>query len=73
MTTMVVGVGSDKCVHRLPKVCNFNIIISQISCGEEHSSFVSLTGGNVYSMGSNSEGNLALEINLSNSPMFLSD
>jgi X-linked retinitis pigmentosa GTPase regulator len=55
-----LGVGSEKCVHRIPKICSFNIVINQISCGEEHSAFVSLTGGHVYTMGSNSEGKLGI-------------
>ena len=55
-----LGVGSEKCVHRLPKVCSFNIVIKQVSCGEEHTVFVSLEGGHVYSMGSNSDGKLGV-------------
>jgi alpha-tubulin suppressor-like RCC1 family protein len=55
-----LGVGSEKCVHRIPKICSFNIVIRQVSCGEEHTAFVSLNGGHVYSMGSNSEGKLGV-------------
>jgi alpha-tubulin suppressor-like RCC1 family protein len=35
-------------------------VIKQVSCGEEHTAFVSLDGGHVYSMGSNSEGKLGV-------------
>ena len=42
-----------------PRFCSFNILIKELSCGEEHSSFISFSG-HVYSMGSNSEGRLGL-------------
>ena len=53
-----MGVGCDKVIHTLPKVCSFNIVVSDVSCGEEHTVFVQGDGGYVYAMGSNSEGRL---------------
>ena len=50
--------GSDKVIHNLPKICSFNIVVSDVSCGEEHTVFVQGDGGYVYAMGSNSEGRL---------------
>ena len=48
-----LGVGSERVIHNLPKVCSFNVIVHNVSCGEEHSCFVAGDGGFVYSMGSN--------------------
>lgn len=42
-----------------PRFCSFNVLIRSLSCGEEHSAFIS-SSGHVYSMGSNSEGRLGL-------------
>jgi X-linked retinitis pigmentosa GTPase regulator len=53
-------VGSERVVHNLPKVCSFNVIVSSVSCGEEHSCFVAGDGGYVYSMGSNADGKLGI-------------
>lgn len=53
-----LGVGSDKVIHNLPKVCSFNIVVTDVSCGEEHTVFVQGDGGYVYAMGNNSEGRL---------------
>jgi len=42
-----------------PKFCSFNIIIKTVACGEEHSAFI--TGkGQIFTVGSNSEGRLGL-------------
>ncbi len=35
-----LGVGFDKTAHPIPKVCSFNIVIRQVSCGEDHTAFV---------------------------------
>ncbi len=35
-----LGVGFDKSAHPIPKVCSFNIVIRQVSCGEDHTAFV---------------------------------
>ena len=40
-----------------PVFCSFNILIKDISCGEDHSGFIS-ESGHVYCMGSNSAGKL---------------
>lgn len=53
-----LGVGCEKVIHNLPKVCSFNIVVNDVSCGEEHTVFVQGDGGYVYAMGSNSEGRL---------------
>ena len=53
-----------------PKICSFNILISQVSCGEEHTAFVS-SSGHVYTMGNNGDGRLGLgdmELKESNVP-----
>jgi X-linked retinitis pigmentosa GTPase regulator len=42
-----------------PRFCSFNIIIKEISCGEEHSAFIS-NSGHVYTMGSNTDGRLGI-------------
>jgi X-linked retinitis pigmentosa GTPase regulator len=55
-----LGVGSERVVHNLPKVCSFNIVVKQVSCGEEHTVFVSGEGGYVYAMGSNADGKLGI-------------
>ena len=68
--------GSERCIHRLPKVCSFNILISQVSCGEEHTAFVSQPGGHVYAMGSNAEGKLGIAektLRFSNVPCLVED
>ena len=45
--------------YRVPKLCSFNILIKEISCGEDHSAFLSQSGY-IYTMGSNSEGRLGI-------------
>ena len=42
-----------------PRFCSFNILIKEISCGEEHSGFIS-SSGHVYTMGSNTDGRLGI-------------
>lgn len=56
-----LGLGSKTCgkVLKAPRLCSFNILIREISCGEEHSALISHSGY-VYTMGSNSEGRLGL-------------
>ena len=53
-----LGVGCEKVIHNLPKICSFNIVVTDVSCGEEHTVFVQGDGGFVYAMGNNSEGRL---------------
>ncbi len=45
--------------HLSPKICSFNVIIKSIACGYKHTVFVS-ESGHVYSMGSNSHGQLGI-------------
>ena len=45
--------------YSVPKFCSFNILIKSISCGDQHSGFVSATG-HVYTMGSNIDGRLGI-------------
>ncbi|OMJ89712.1 hypothetical protein SteCoe_8077 [Stentor coeruleus] len=42
-----------------PRFCSFNITIKDISCGEEHSAFIS-SSGHIYTMGSNTDGRLGI-------------
>eukprot|EP01017_Pseudomicrothorax_dubius_P024431 TRINITY_DN2595_c0_g3_i3.p1 TRINITY_DN2595_c0_g3~~TRINITY_DN2595_c0_g3_i3.p1 ORF type:complete len:623 (-),score=139.19 TRINITY_DN2595_c0_g3_i3:74-1942(-) len=49
----------EKKVYTVPRVCCFDVVIKQVSCGEEHSTFVT-DKGYVYSMGSNLEGRLGI-------------
>ena len=55
-----LGVGNQRCIHSLPKVCSFNILVKQVSCGDEHTVFVSGDGGFVYAMGNNQDGKLGI-------------
>jgi alpha-tubulin suppressor-like RCC1 family protein len=50
-------------VHLSPKICSFNVIIKSIACGFKHTLFVS-ESGHVYSMGSNSHGQLGIGDNM---------
>ncbi|OMJ77676.1 hypothetical protein SteCoe_22667 [Stentor coeruleus] len=56
-----LGLGSKTCgkVLKSPRLCSFNILIREISCGEEHSALISHSGY-VYTMGSNNDGRLGL-------------
>lgn len=42
-----------------PVFCSFNILIKELSCGEDHSAFIS-DSGHVYCMGSNANGKLGI-------------
>eukprot|EP00347_Sterkiella_histriomuscorum_P024388 403331293 len=44
----------------VPKTCSFNVVIKSLSCGLSHTCFVS-DQGHIYSMGSNSSGQLGLQ------------
>lgn len=44
---------------KIPKTCSFNILIKQISCGENHSAILT-NSGHLYMMGSNSHGQLGI-------------
>jgi len=54
-----------------PKICSFNLIIKEVSCGEEHAAFITcreiyyhisnqLAKGYIYTMGSNARGRLGI-------------
>jgi alpha-tubulin suppressor-like RCC1 family protein len=46
-------------MHTIPRFCSYNIEINVISCGQSHSVFI--TSNNlIYSMGSNSNGQLGI-------------
>lgn len=58
-----------------PRFCSFNILIKDISCGEEHSAFIS-SSGHIYTMGSNTDGRLGIgsrSIKQSPSPCLVED
>ncbi|OMJ90599.1 hypothetical protein SteCoe_6997 [Stentor coeruleus] len=72
-----LGLGSKACgkVLKSPRLCSFNILIREISCGEEHSALISHSGY-VYTMGTNSEGRLGLgtkSIKQSHSPCLVEE
>lgn len=48
-----------KQVYSLPKFCSYNIAITKMACGQEHSLFLT-PNGLIYSMGSNSKGQLGI-------------
>ena len=56
-----LGLGDDKSNRNycLPKFCTFNVIILKVSCGEEHSAFIT-SNGSIYTMGKNSDGRLGI-------------
>ena len=56
-----LGIG-DRSIGKIylsPRCCSFNVHIKKISCGEDHSCFIS-SNGYIYSMGSNSYGKLGI-------------
>ncbi|OMJ71846.1 hypothetical protein SteCoe_29834 [Stentor coeruleus] len=60
---------SGKC-YTSPRFCSYNIMMKDISCGEDHSGFIS-DSGHVYCMGSNIHGKLGIgdkSISYSSSP-----
>ncbi|CAG9317861.1 unnamed protein product [Blepharisma stoltei] len=71
-----LGLGESKNTGKtypFPRYCSYNVLIKEISCGEEHSAFIALSGY-VYSMGSNSEGRLGLgdkSLRQSSSPILI--
>lgn len=61
--------------YTVPRFCSYNVIIRDISCGEEHSAFISQQG-HVYSMGSNTDGKLGIadrSLRQSSSPCLVED
>jgi X-linked retinitis pigmentosa GTPase regulator len=70
-----LGSKSNREVVLEPKMCSFNILIRDISCGEEHSAFISQSGY-VYTVGSNADGRLGIgtkSVTHSNSPCLVED
>jgi len=56
-----LGLGKDQSHknYSLPKFCSFNVAIRKVSCGEEHSAFIT-SNGSMYTMGKNSDGRLGI-------------
>ena len=48
-----------KKTHKIPRYCSFNVVIRKLACGREHSVFIT-DSDLIYSMGSNSHGQLGL-------------
>lgn len=58
-----------------PRLCSFNVLIKELSCGEEHTAFIS-NQGHIYTMGSNTEGRLGIDdasVTFSSSPCLVSN
>lgn len=71
-TSGQLGLGSHTTgkAYCSPRFCTFNVLISQISCGDEHAAFISKSGY-LYTMGSNLNGRLGIgdkSISQSSSP-----
>lgn len=49
------GQKQAKSHYDIPKSCSFNVIISQVSCGQAHSAMLTASG-HLYTMGSNRYG-----------------
>ncbi len=45
--------------YAIPRFCTFNVVIRKVSCGEEHSAFIT-SNGNIFTMGSNADGRLGI-------------
>jgi alpha-tubulin suppressor-like RCC1 family protein len=54
-----MGLEASNSSSPIPRICSFGILILQVSCGSEHSAFLS-TQHLIYSMGSNSDGRLGI-------------
>jgi len=56
-----LGLGNTQSKDRycIPKLCTFNVKIRTVSCGEEHSAFITDIG-TLYTMGSNADGRLGI-------------
>ena len=58
----------------LPKSLSFEVLIASVSCGAQHSGFVT-TEGHIFTFGSNSDGQLGIEdrnLNKSTAPLLVS-
>ena len=54
-----IGTKQGSKTYRVPRPCKFDIVIKQISCGEEHSAFLA-ERGMIFTMGSNVDGRLGI-------------
>lgn len=54
-----MGLESSSSNYPSPRICSFSVLIIQVSCGVDHSAFLS-TQHFIYSMGSNSDGKLGI-------------
>lgn len=55
-----MGLESSNSYFPIPRICSFNILIIQVSCGTEHSALLS-NQHFIYTMGSNSDGKLGID------------
>jgi alpha-tubulin suppressor-like RCC1 family protein len=74
-----LGHGHDgidrKKIFNLPKSLSFEVIITHVSCGYGHTSFIS-NQGYVFSFGSNSDGQLGINdqaLSMSTAPLLVSE
>ncbi|KAL4497276.1 hypothetical protein ABPG72_011211 [Tetrahymena utriculariae] len=61
--------------YTIPKICCYNLIIRSVSCGEEHSAFITQRG-HIYTIGSNEDGKLGIStkaITSSSTPCLVED
>lgn len=56
-----LGFTCNESVVKFPKLCSYNIQILQVACGDSHTHILSRDGF-VYSMGSNKDGVLGLNL-----------
>lgn len=55
-----MGLEASKNYFPIPRICSFGVLIIQVSCGNDHSAFLS-TQHYIYTMGSNSDGKLGID------------
>ncbi len=53
-----LGLGGGRS-YAVPRFCTFNVVIRHVSCGEQHSAFIS-GDGTIFTMGSNADGRLGI-------------
>ena len=62
-----MGENRTKRFYTLPMICSFNIVLTQVSCGKDHSAILA-TNGHIYTMGSNKYGKLGTKTSDSAAP-----
>lgn len=65
--------GGNATVQPVPKLCTYGIQIKEISCGDEHSAFITIENY-LYCMGSNAYGQLGIgdpTVKFKNSPVLV--